>query len=98
LIEILVQIASLLILRKLITFSIRDYCKDILWPFIKVVLICTPLPLLPFFIMNQGVVRFVVVTILAVCTTCFVVYKWGLSIKERELVDLFVLRIIKKKK
>lgn len=97
LIEILVQIASLLILRKLITFSIRMYCKDIIWPFMKVVVLAAPLPLVPFLFMNQGITRFVVVTIIAVGITCFVIYKWGLSVKERQLVLLFVNKIKKKK-
>lgn len=98
LIEILVQIASLLILRKLIVFSIRSYCKEILWPFLKVVLISFTLPLIPYLIMKQGFIRLVVVTMISVLFSCFVVYNWGLNVKERELVLSFVNRIVKIKK
>ena len=97
LIEILVQIASLLILKKLIVFSLAQYCKEILCPFFKVVLISFALPIIPYILMPQGIIRFIIVTILSVCVTCLVVYMWGLNKKERELVISFVKRIIKKK-
>lgn len=96
LIEILVQVASLLILKKLIEFSLSQYCKEILWPFFKVVVISFALPIIPYVLMPQGIIRFIIVAILSVCVTCLVVYMWGLNKKERDLVMSFVNRIIKK--
>lgn len=97
LIEILVQVASLLILKKLIKFSLSQYCKEILWPFFKVVLISFALPIVPYILMPQGIIRLIIVAVLSICVTCHVVYMWGLNKKERKLVTSFVNRMIKKK-
>lgn len=96
-IEVAVQIASLLILRKLISYSIRSYCKEILFPLLKVVFISCSLPLFPYLLMKQSVWRLLIVTIIAICYTSIVVYRWGLKPNERYLVQNFTKKLIKHK-
>ena len=96
-IEVMVFIASVLILKHLIRFSVREYIKKVITPIVIVMLITIIIPLVPHFFMPIGFVRFAIVSIIAVLTSSICSYYLGISNQEKEIVRSF-LRIKKNHK
>lgn len=90
---LLMQIASLLILRSLISFSLKIYVKKVLYPFILVVISSFAIPLIPHCILGNGGVRFLLVFCLAVVFSSISFYLIGLDKKEKALINSILLKI-----
>lgn len=95
--ELVIQIASLIVLKGLIQYSIRAYLKEVVWPFILVTITSVIWPLIPYFLMNSGFPRFVVVTVVSFISLTISVRYLGLSSSELEIVKTLLSKFIRKK-
>lgn len=86
-IALVLQIISLFILRKLVKFSIREYMKVVVLPFIYITVLTMWIPFLPLHFMNEGFGRFVVVTMLSFVVNLTIIYLIGINNREKELTQ-----------
>ena len=93
-IEVMVFIASIIILKHLIRFSVREYLKKVIMPVAMVMLITIIIPIIPHFLLPIGFVRFVLVLIIAILASSICSYYLGISNQEKEIVRT-ILRIKK---
>lgn len=96
-ISVVVQLSSVIIMKKLIAVSIRDYFKRVLLPSILILLCSLPIALVPFLVINESLLRVVIVGMVSVVSVGALGYYVGLNNSERELLHSFVGRIIKRK-
>ena len=92
---IVTQIVALFVLRTLIEFSIRDYCSFTIFPMIKIVCISIWPSLLLHIFMDAGLLRLFCVGIVSILVSSSVIYRFGLSSSERNLL-LGLIRKFKK--
>lgn len=92
---IVAQIVALFVLRTLIEFSIRDYCSFTIFPMIKIVCISIWPSLLLHIFMDGGLLRLFCVGIVSILVCSSVIYRFGLSSSERNLL-LGLIRKFKK--
>ncbi len=86
------QIASLLILRSIVFFSLSKYVRKVILPFIFFVSISFPVPLIPHYIMCDGFLRLFVVSAVSISTSLLLFYLVGLDSKEKILVNSFLFK------
>lgn len=89
---------SLFILRTIVDFPVSKYCREVLLPLILVMAVTFGFPLLPYFHMQPGFLRFAVVVLTAVAPIMLFSYLLGLNSREREIVVSFVKAILHGKK
>ncbi|MBR5841894.1 MAG: hypothetical protein IKY64_04685 [Bacteroidaceae bacterium] len=92
------QIASLFILRSIISFSLSKYMRKVILPFILFVSISFSVPLIPRFMMCDGFLRLLVVSIVSIFMSLLSFYWVGLDCKERVLINSFLFRFLPKNK
>lgn len=95
---IVMQTSSLYILRSLIKFSLKEYIKQVLKPFVLVVLVSFIIPVIPYYYMDNGFLRFGIVSLLALSTSSITVYWLGLDQKEKSLVNSMIAKILPKRR
>lgn len=93
---IIAFILALFELNRIINFNILIYLKNVLYPIAKVLIITLWMPFIPLFIMNQGLLRFIVVTIFSIIPITVALYLAGLNPSEKTLVKSIVNKIFKK--
>ena len=89
---VFVQIGCLIVLKKLVTFSLRDYTKRIFVPLIICSLAVIPIPYLISLYMQEGFVRLVIISIVTITISLPMFYLIVLDKTEK----LFVITLIKK--
>lgn len=94
----LMQIASLLILRSIISFSLSKYVKRVIFPFIFFVSISFPVPLIPHYMLCDGFLRLFVVSIVSISISLLSFYCVGLDNNEKILVNSFLFKFLPVKK
>ena len=92
------QMASLFILKGIIKFSFLSYAKRVLFPFALLILASFSLPLIPFFLLPCGFMRFLIVSAIAVLGSSAVFYFISLNHSEKLIVNSFVAKILRIKK
>lgn len=95
-IEIIVQIFSIVILKKLITFSYIIYFNKVILPFLKVVALSIIFPLIIHNVMGQGVFRFIIVLCVSTFVICFVTYGLALEPVEKKMIKEYTNSLLKK--
>lgn len=80
---LLVQVARLLLLRGMINLSISDYFRHVYVNIIGVTIVASVLPCIMSFVIEQGMINFIVVSIIALVWTSAVVYWIGCNKVER---------------
>lgn len=95
-ISILVQVASVIVMKNIVGVGIKDYVTHVILPSLLVVTLSLPFPLLPYYLMDQSFTRLVVVVIASVLVVGLSLYFVGLNKNERTLLRSFVK--VKKKK
>lgn len=90
---IVMQTASLFILRNLIKFSLKEYAKQVLKPFVLVVIASFMIPIIPLYYMNSGFLRFGIVFLLALSISFITIYLLGLDKKEKILFNSMISKI-----
>lgn len=93
---IIMQLSSLFILKGIIDFSLIMYLKKVLLPFMLLILFSFAFPLLPYYFMDAGLVRFLVVGVVAVLSSSIMFYYLGLNYSEKCIVNAMIAKIITK--
>ncbi len=84
--SVIMQTASLLIIRTLIQFSLRDYLAKVVVPILMILPLSLVLPFAVRMIMSGGWARLIIVTLLSIASVALSAYYCGLAKNERELV------------
>lgn len=88
------QVIALVVLKKIVNFSINGYLKKVIIPFFCVVTISSPILYFIRTIMEDGILRFCLMISLSIFIIGIVIYHIGLNIKEKSLIkNLFLDRI-----
>lgn len=95
---IFMQLASLLVLKSIVNFSLGRYAKQVLLPFFLLILFSFVFPLIPYHYMEAGFIRFFVVGIIGVVSSCIVCYMVGLNTSEKDIVNSFISKFLRIKK
>lgn len=82
---IIVQIGALLVLKTIVDYSIKTYLRKVLIPFLETLLVSIIFPLFILSVMEEGFLRFVVVSIISLLSVGVATYFLGLNRSEREL-------------
>ena len=90
---VIAQIFALFTLRSLIPYSINDYLKEVLVPFIFVMALTFFVPLIPHYLMDEGFARFVLVTVLGFVSAALTILLLGLNQSEKNLLYQIIRRI-----
>ena len=96
-VSITVQVASVFVMKKTIKVSIYDYLHGVVFPSFLVLLCSLPIALVPFFVLQKSLIRVIVVGIISIVAVGFIGYFIGLNRGERQLLNSFVDRLIKKR-
>ncbi len=91
------QIASLFILKTIISFSIIDYLKEVVLPLVLIVALTILIPLIPLKLMSEGWLRLIVVVLMSVISVVVSCYTIGLNTSEKYLIKNLFSKIISKK-
>ena len=90
-VSILLQMTELLLLKRLIPYSIRSYFREVIWPGFLVMFLSGIIPYLLTIILVPSFIRFLVVGFTCVITIATLVYYIGIDLETRN----FVVRKIK---
>lgn len=88
----IIQVASLLILKSIIEYSLIDYFKRVIIPIVAVISTSFWVPLIPHVIMSEGIVRFMIVCMVSITFIAVDIFFIGLNKSERNLVQQLVLK------
>lgn len=91
---IISQYVSLLIMKRVINFSISSYAKEVLWPLIKMTLLAAIIPAFIRLNMEDGLLRFLLIGTSCVVMTTICCYRLVLQPSEKELVKEYCKRIV----
>lgn len=91
-VEMVTQIARMIILRPIIGLHLRDYFHHIYSKVFLVVLLSLAMPLLIYVWMSAGVERFIVMCICSTVSVAFFSYFCGLSLSEREFIKNKIIK------
>lgn len=94
----IMQIASLLILRSIISFSLSKYVKKVILPFTLFVFLSFSIPLIPRYMMCDGFLRFFIVSVVSFLISSLSFYWVGLDSKEKTLINSFLSKILPTKR
>ena len=90
------QIVCMFVVKKVFSFSLRQYCVKVLLPSLFVFI---ALPVVPFavsFLMEASFIRLCCICLLSVISAVITIYFLGLNGGEREIVRLYSKRLISK--
>ena len=91
----LAQIIALIVLKRIVRYSIKEYIRKVLFPFIGVVLICSPIIYFTSTLFNEGLLRFCIITSISTIVVGIAIYIIGLNAKEKSLIrNMFLNRIL----
>ena len=92
-VELVCQYARMYMLSKQISIFISDFYKNIYKPILLVVFISFFPPFIPHYLLEEGIIRFFITSILSVLSVCISVYFVGLTSGEK----IFIKSKLKKK-
>lgn len=84
--RLLGHIVGLFIVRTLVELSLKDYLLRVVVPVLAIFVLSFPLSYLPYVFMEEGLLRFVSVTIVGILSVIFALYFIGLDKGEKRLV------------
>lgn len=87
LIQILCLIARLLLMKKMIVYSIREFLCDVLVPLLGITLMSGVVPFVISNVMTSGLFRFLCNLVTTEITTAVIIYALGLRQNERKLIQ-----------
>lgn len=89
------QIIALIVLKRIVRYSIKEYMRKVLFPFIGVVLICSPIIYYASTLFKEGLLRFCIITSMSIIVVGIAIYIIGLNTKEKSLIrNMFLNRIL----
>lgn len=90
---ILVQVASLLVLRTITSISLKNYFFKLCCPLMVFSVVALPLPYLTYSLLPSGFFRLTSVTVMTFMVSSVLFYWIGLNIKEKEIVINYLHKI-----
>jgi O-antigen/teichoic acid export membrane protein len=93
-VSIVYSVARLLLVKKLVIFSIRRFLREVLIPVLLVTVLSPILPVLFWSILMQNILRLCIVTAVSIISVCGFFYVLGLTKIEREAVKKIILNKI----
>lgn len=97
-IELLTQIIRLIMVKKRLRLSIISYVKNVYWPIFVVTLLSCIAPLLIWYYMPLGVMRFICVGLVSVLSVASIAFTIGMTSNERQAVVRKVKQILRSRK
>jgi len=88
----IMQYAALIVLKSIISYSLAEYGRKVIFPFLLVVFGGFTLPFICHLVMDEGWCRFFVVLLLSVLSVGVITYKTALTPAERALLMSFINR------
>jgi hypothetical protein len=89
-------VMRLLILKRLINFSIIQFFKNVIFPIIAISILSAILPVLFYNILKDGLLRLFVTIGISIISICCAVYFLGISKNERQSVNKIIINRIHK--
>lgn len=89
------QVASIVILKSIIFYSIKDYLRNVIWPLFILILFTVWPSYLVHSTFSEGVLRFLVVGFVSVISSSLGIYFIALNKSEKALINGFLLKIKK---
>lgn len=89
------QCFALVILKTLVSYSILDYCRQVLLPFIMVMAVTFFIPFMPHYFLKEGFLRLIIVAIVSIVSSIVAVLMIGLNSSEKSMLKGIVNRGIK---
>lgn len=91
LVEVLIaQVLFLFVIRSLLPFSVSSYFKKVCQPFLVVLLLSFLIPSFIYYSMDEGLMRFVVVTVTSLFVVSVFGYLFAMSKGERQFIKSFI--------
>lgn len=76
----------LIMLRKMIGLSVREFLKDVYFKVVFLTLLSAVAPMALFFVLDEGTVSFIIVTLASVLSVALTIWALGLSSEERQVI------------
>ena len=90
------QYVSLLIMKRVISFSLSSYAEEVLWPLLKMIVLSAIIPTIIRFNMEEGWVRFLLIGFTSVFMTTFCSYKFAMQPTEKEMIKEYCRKLLSK--
>lgn len=90
------QLGSLFILKGIVNFSLFNYAKQVIWPFLMLILVSFIFPLIPYYYIEEGILRFIVVAMIGGISSCTAFYFVCLTRGEKDIVNSFIAKIFRR--
>ena len=90
----LAQAAALVILKTIVDYSIVDYLKSTLWPFLLVVLVTCWMPSIVQLLVSPGFLRFALTCMVSFVMVFLAAYALALNSTEKGLVDGLLKKVV----
>lgn len=87
------QYVSLLIMKRVINFTLSSYVKEVLWPLLKMIVLSAIIPLAIRLTMDEGWLRFLLVGTTSVIMTTLSSYLFAMQSSEKEMIKEYVRKI-----
>lgn len=95
-ISLIIQIASMILMKKVVGFNLLPYIKDVILPLLMVTVMTCMIPYLIVLLFEDSFLRLIIVTIVAILTIVSIGYFVALDKTERELVKSYFIKISRK--
>ena len=89
---IIMQIVALWVLGKIIAFSVKDYLMEVVKPIALIVCSTFTLPFIPHFLLPEGILRFMIVSIIVIVCAGGASYFYGFNETEKDIIKSFILK------
>jgi O-antigen/teichoic acid export membrane protein len=87
---IIVVIVRIVIVKYLVTFSLKEFLKEVIIPLGKISILSAIIPFLAYHIMDYGVRRLLIITGISIFLICILGYMFGLSNTDRSKIILLI--------
>lgn len=91
--SVITQIVSVYVMNSLTGLGYRDYIRNVLYPLAEIVFITIICTIIPYIMLDQGLVRLVLTFIIGISATCSSYYVFGMTKSERQVL----INLIQKK-
>ena len=87
------QYVSLLIMKRVINFTLMSYTREVLWPLLKMIAFSAVVPLAVRLTMDEGWLRFLLIGITSVIMTGLCSYRFAMQSSEKEMIKEYVKKV-----
>ena len=88
------QFVSLLIMKRVINFTLTSYSQEVLWPLIKMIVLSSIIPLAIRLGMDEGWLRFLLISVTCVVMTTLCSFLFTMHVSEREMIKEYIRKIV----